>query len=211
MEDLARDLGLWSSRIYLVLGVIYVVTIVAGFVANRNLKDPVKDPHLAVAEVLILVMAWVMVVLSVAIHSTAPVDRRPYTLVSLCWMVAAAATTSVVHFVELTVGRRLDRATFPGYDRLFGFRWPSTLYAVDIVAWDVFFALSLLFAAPAFEADTAVQTGLVVSGVLSLLGLVGPAVDRIAWRGIGIFGYAVVFPLTCVPLSRYFDGVAVPA
>ena len=62
-------------------------------------------------------------------------------------------------------------------------------------------ALSVLFAAAASEADTAVQPGLVVTGVLSLIGLVGPAVDRIAWRGVGILGYAVVFLLTCVPLK----------
>jgi hypothetical protein len=28
------------------------------------------------------------------------------------------------------------------------FAWPSTFYAIDIVAWDVFFGLALLFADP---------------------------------------------------------------
>lgn len=25
------------------------------------------------------------------------------------------------------------------------------------------------------------------------------------WRGVGVFDHAVVFPTTCLPLSRYFD------
>lgn len=57
VDDLSRAMGLWSSRAYFVLGVVYVLVIVGGFMSNRNLKDPVRDPHLAVAEVVILVMA----------------------------------------------------------------------------------------------------------------------------------------------------------
>ena len=39
---------------------------------------------------------------------------------------------------------------------------------------------------------------------MCLLGLLGPATDVIAWRAIGIAGYVVVFPLTCVALARVF-------
>jgi hypothetical protein len=207
VDDLTRSLGLWSSRTYLVLGVAYLVVIVAGFITNRNLKDPVKDPHLAVAEILILLMTPVLLALSAAIHYGAPADARPYTLISLGWMVAAVTTTATVHFVELTVARRLTADDFPAHDQVFGFRWPSILYAVDIVAWDFFFALALLFAVPAFEDEPAVQLGLLASGLLSLGGLVGPAMGRISWRAIGIIGYAVIFPATCIPLSLYFESL----
>jgi hypothetical protein len=65
-------------------------------------------------------------------------------------MMASAAFTTVVHFVQLTVARHINPATFPGYARILDWRWPSAFYAVDIVAWDVFFGLALLFAVPAF-------------------------------------------------------------
>jgi hypothetical protein len=206
VDDLGQSLGLWASSTYVVLGVAYVITLVAGFISNRNLNDPLKDPHLAIAELLILVMAPVMVAIAVAIHTTSSAEDQPYALMSLAWMIAAAGTTSIVHFVELTVARRVDHATLPGYDRVFGWRWPSVLYAIDIVAWDIFFAFALLFAVPAVE-DTAARVGLVASGVLSLVGLVGPATNRLAWRHIGIFGYAVVFPVACISLFRYFDAL----
>jgi len=119
-------------------------------------------------------------------------------------MVAAAATTSIVHFVELTVGRQLERGHLSGHEPIFGFRWPAIFYAVDIVAWDIFFPLALLFAVPAFDGEPAIQAGFATSGVLALVGLAGPVAGRIHWRGIGIFGYAVIFPATCLPLSRYF-------
>jgi hypothetical protein len=119
----------------------------------------------------------------------------------------ALSAIVVVHFVELTVARRIDPATFPGYARIFGWEWPSTFYAIDIVAWDVFFGLSLLFAVPAFahRSDaTIIRRGLIASGSLCLIGLIGPFADAIACREIGILGYTIVFGLTCLPLSRAF-------
>ena len=122
-------------------------------------------------------------------------------------MLAAAAFTTAVHFVQLTVARHIDSATFPGYARIFGWQWPSTFYAIDIVAWDMFFGLSLLFAVPAFahrRDATLVRWGLILSGSLCLIGLIGPFANALGWRTIGILGYTVVFGLTCLPLSRTF-------
>jgi hypothetical protein len=121
-------------------------------------------------------------------------------------MLAAAALTTTVHVVELSVARHVDPGSFPGYARIFDFQWPSLLYAVDIVAWDVFFGLALLCAVPAFRrrSDTAVRLGLIASGSLCLLGLIGPLTNAIGWRAIGIFGYTLVFAATCVPLARAF-------
>ena len=152
-------------------------------------------------------MAPIMVALMLAIHQCAPKQAKPFTQVALGWMVAASAFTTVVHFVELTVARRIDPATFPGYARIFGWEWPSTFYAIDIVAWDVFFGLSLLFAVPAFahrRSATIIRRGLIASGSLCLIGLIGPFANAIAWREIGILGYTIVFGLTCLPLSRAF-------
>jgi hypothetical protein len=49
-----------------------------------------------------------------------------------------------------------------------------------------------------------VRRGLILSGSLCLIGLIGPFADAIGWRTIGILGYTVVFGLTCLPLSRTF-------
>lgn len=202
-----RLAGMWSARAIVVLELVYIAVFVAGFASLGNTSKPLPDPYLAIAEVLILVMAPTMVMLMLAIHHVAPREAKPYTLIALGWMVAAAAFTMVVHFVELTVARHINPATFSGYGWIFGFRWPSTFYAIDIVAWDVFFALALLFAVPAFahRSDAKrVRQGLIASGSLSLIGLIGPFANALGWRTIGILGYTVVFGLTCIPLSRAF-------
>jgi hypothetical protein len=202
-----RTLGAWSARAMVCLDAVYIVVFVVGFAHLGNTSKPLPDPYLAIAEIIILVMAPIMVTLMLAIHHCAPPRAKPFTQVALGWMIAAAGFTTVVHFVELTVARHIDQSTFPGYARIFGFEWPSTFYAIDIVAWDVFFGLALLFAVPAFthgSTATLVRRGLITSGSLCLIGLIGPFANALGWRTIGILGYTVVFGLTCLPLSRWF-------
>ena len=75
---------------------------------------------------------------------------------------------------------------------LLSFRWPSVSYALDILAWDVFFALSVLFAAPAFSGDrltVAIRVVLLIArGVLALGGLSGVIVGDMRLRNIGVLG-----------------------
>jgi hypothetical protein len=202
-----RLLGAWSARAIFLIEGGYVAVFIAGFTSIRNTSAPLPDPYLAIAEILILVLAPIMVCLMLAIHQTAPNQARPFTQVALGWMLAAAAATTIVHFVQLTVARHINPASFPGYARIFDWRWPSAFYAIDIVAWDVFFGSALLFAVPAFAGRrdaSLVRRGFILSGSLCLIGLIGPFADVLGVRTIGILGYTVVFGLTCLPLSRTF-------
>jgi hypothetical protein len=91
---------------------------------------------------------------------------------------------------------------------LLSFEWPSVAYALDILAWDVFFALSVLSAAPVFRGSrlaTSVRVSLIASGVLALAGLSGVVVGDMGLRSIGIFGYAGVFPVAALLLALLFQ------
>jgi hypothetical protein len=90
---------------------------------------------------------------------------------------------------------------------LLSFHWPSVPYALDILAWDVFFALSVLCAAPVFRASrlTASIRGLLVtSGALALAGLSGVILGDMRLRNIGIVGYSGVFPVVALLLLILF-------
>ncbi|MCW2721307.1 hypothetical protein [Pseudonocardia sp.] len=206
-----RLAGRWSAMFVAAISAAYAVVMVVGFASMGNLTDPLPDPYLAVAEVLILVMAPVMVVLMAAVHACAPVHLRMFGLVAFGWMLVAACLTMTVHVVQLVMVRRIEPESVPGFARLFDFAWPSMLYAVDVVAWDLLLGLSLVFAAAVFTGPgyRTARLWLLVSGVLCLVGLVGPAIDVMALRGIGILGYVVAFPIACVALSRAF--AAAPA
>jgi hypothetical protein len=201
-------LGAWAAWVTVVLSALYVPTLVLGFIALGNFSDPLKDPFLAIAEVLIILMAPVLVALTAAIYLAAAPGRKIFGLVAFGSMLLAAATTLTVHFVELTVARRIGDGSLSG--PMFGWRWPSVLYGVDVVAWDVFFGVSLLCAAAVFpgRAYRGLRVGLLIAGALSVIGLVGPISDQFGLRTIGIFGYAVVFPIACIGLARVFSAAS---
>jgi hypothetical protein len=117
--------------------VAYAVTMVAGFAAMGGLSKPLEDPYLAVMEVLILVMAPILVLLAVVIHACAPEGTKTYSMAALGWMLLLAGFTMTVHLVQLTVVRRIDPGAIHGFQYLFNWHWPSVLYGVDTVAWDI--------------------------------------------------------------------------
>jgi hypothetical protein len=122
-------------------------------------------------------------------------------------MLLCAGITSSVHFVILTASRQLEAAGFPWLPMFLSFKWPSVAYTLDILAWDVFFALSMLFAAPVFKGgrlETTLRILLIVSGVLSLAGLLGVPLANMQVRNIGIVGYAGVAPFAFLLLGTLF-------
>lgn len=192
-------IGRWSSFAVFVVGVAYLVALVVGF-TTRGLTAPIVDPLLAMMEWLTLIAAFLMLVMMAAIHERAPEDRKTVSTVALAFMILTCGMTSVVHFVDLTAARQLGSASLV---------WPSRAYAVELLAWDVFLGLSLLFAAFTFNAsgrESRVRRGLLLCGTLCLLGVVGPIVGNMRLQLVGVLGYGGVLPVVCLLVSRLFRG-----
>jgi len=166
--------------------------------AVHGLSEPIVDPLLAVMEALTLVSAPLLVVLMAAVHGYASPDRKTHGLIAVAFAILVAGMTSVVHFAELTALRQLGSA---------GIVWPSPVYAVELLAWNLFLGLSLLFAAPVFEGgglERGIRRGLLVSGTLCLAGIIGPLVGNMRLQLVGVLGYAGVLPVVCFMLWRLF-------
>lgn len=188
-----------------VLGLAYIPVMILGFIAGGGLSAPIKDPHLAIMELLILVSGPVLVIMFAAIHAYAGRSDRVLSLTAFVLVGALAGITVSVHFVLLTVGRQVNPAEMPGFSYLLSWRWPSVFFALDIVAWDLFFGLALLAAAPVFGGDRVgrwVRAGMIAAGTLCLFGLVGAVLGNMTVRDIGIAGYGVVFPVVAALVAR---------
>jgi hypothetical protein len=139
-----RRLGSWSAWGMVAIGGAYAVTLAVGF-AQYGLRAPITDPVLAVMEVLTLLSAPVLLILMATLQTGAPPARRVYGTLALACTALCAGLTSAVHFVQLTALRQLGTA---------GIVWPSVAYALELLAWDFFLGLALLFAAALFPSDT---------------------------------------------------------
>lgn len=205
----ARRLGHGAAVSMAAVGVAYAAALAAGF-ARYGLRAPITDPLLGVMEALTFLSAPVLLALVAAVRADAAPARRVYGTLALACMTLAAGLTTAVHFVELTARRQLGAS---------GIAWPSAAYAVELLAWDFWLGLALVCAGAALPArgaeapgganpratlDQAARLGLQAAGALCLAGLVGPLVGRMRLQLVGVFGYAVVLPATCVLLARRF-------
>ncbi len=186
---------------------VYAATLVAGLLSLQSPQQPIGDPLFSVLEVLILLLTPPMVALMVAVHAWAPAEDRVFSLTAVVFMGLLAGITCSVHFVILTVARQAAFAGLAWTPLLLSFEWPSVAYALDVLAWDVFFALSVLFAAPVFRGGrlaTSIRVLLVVSGALALGGLSGVVAGDMRLRMIGVVGYAGVFPVAALLMAVLF-------
>ena len=202
----ARRLGLVSAVGTVLVSAVYAATLVAGLWSLHSPQQPIGNPWFSLLEIFILLLLPLLVGLMVAVHAWAPAAAKVFTLLALVFMALLAGLTGSVHFVIFTLSRQ---AGFAGsaWLPLLSFRWPSVPYALDILAWDVFFALSVLFAAPAFRGNrlaTSIRGTLIASGVLALAGLSGVIMGDMQLRSIGIVGYAGVFPVAALLLAILF-------
>jgi hypothetical protein len=190
-------LGMWSAIALFVVGVIYAIAVAFGMY-TVGLTGPIVDPILAIMEILTLVAASLLVILMSTIHCKSLAEYRVFSSIALAFAVLVAGLTGAVHFIGLTALRQIGTE---------GIVWPSAIYAVELLAWDVFLGLSLLFAAPVFRGaglNRNIRTGLIVTGVLCLTGTLGPATGDMRLQFIAVLGYGVFLPVVCLMIARYF-------
>ena len=208
-----RIFGRAAALAVFLLTVIYAITTILGFLSLKSPLDQIGDPYFSIMELLILLLVPPLIISMLAVHAYATQAAKPYSSAALVFMIMMGVITSGLHFVILTVSRQVEAAGFTAAPLLFSFKWPSVAYTLDILAWDWFFALSMLFAAAVFK-DTRLERTLryvmLASGVLSLIGLFGVplAIMNVGYwltvRNIGIIGYAVVSPIAFLLLAIVF-------
>ena len=203
----ARSFGIFSAAATVILVVAYAVTLAVGLLTLESPQQPIGGPLFTILEVLIMVMMPAMVALMVAVHAWAPMDAKALTLTSLVFMSLLAGETFIVHFCILTLSHRPKFRAQSWLPLVLSFEWPSVVYALDILGWDVFFPLSMLFAALVFQGSrlaTWIRVLMIASGVLSLAGLSGVVAGDMQLRNIGVVGYVGVFLVVAALLAVLF-------
>ena len=202
-----RAIGRTAAWAVFFLGILYAVITGLGLRSLKSPQDPISDPFFFFMELLIVLMTPLMVISMIAVHAYASPQVKAYSFTALVFMVLLAGISSSIHFVILSVSRQIEFDELPGLSLFFSFKWPSVVYALDILAWDWFFALSMLCAAPVFnrgKLEKIVQILMIVSGVLSLAGLLGVPLADMQVRNIGVLGYGVVAPVVFLLLGLVF-------
>ncbi|MCK0148316.1 hypothetical protein MWU78_21920 [Arenibacter sp. F26102] len=213
IEDANRDyinIGKITCWITFSFGLVYLFITFIGFLSLSSSEEPIGDPYFTIMELLAIIIALLMAISMIAVHYHASAKYKLQSLFALCSMFVMAGITSSVHFVVLTMSYQLETTTMDDLTLLFSFKWPSVVYTLDILAWDWFFSLSFLLAAPIFnngKMEKTIRALMLISGVLSLIGILGVPFNDMQIRNIGIIGYAVIAPFVFLLIGINFSQI----
>ena len=201
-------LGVAAGYALAALCLVYAAVLAIGLYTLSSPDQQIQQPWFACMEILILAIAPLAVALMVALYAWAPDERRSIALLGIAFMSMCAVVTCSVHFVILTLSRHPIIAAFPWAPTVFSFQWPSLAYALDILAWDVFFPFAALCAAltvPGPGLAYGARSLFFASAAFSLLGLAGVPLGNMNVRNMGIVGYVVLFPVAAVLMAVLFQ------
>jgi hypothetical protein len=204
-----RHIGVAAAIAVAALSAGYAAVLTVGLLTLPSPDQQIQEPWFTLMEGLIVAIAPAMVVLAVALHAWAPKQQRAHALAAVVFMSMCAVVTCCVHFVILTLSRQPAFAGQEGAPLIFSFQWPSVAYALDILAWDVFFPLGALFAGATVRGPglaRVVRVLLYASAAFAFAGLAGVPLSNMQVRNIGIMGYAVLFPIAAALLAAVFRG-----
>ena len=193
-----RKVGQTTCLMVFGLGIFYAIVTAIGLLSLKSSQDTIGNPYFTIMEILSILIALLMTISIVAVHYYASPADKVFSLTSLIFMLVATGITCSVHFLILSISQSTEAAQMSNFSFLFSFKWPSIVYALDILAWDLFFGLSMLFVAPIFKNDKfekKLKILLIICGILSIIGLIGVPLQNMQIRNIGIIGYAVLAPV----------------
>lgn len=206
-----RTLGMIGAWTAFVVNEAYAVTSGLAFLSVKDTSAPISDPYLSTMSALVVLMAPFLVLTMIAVHAYAAPERKSYSLAALAFMILLAGITSIVNFAIFSIARQPTPIASIWIASFVPSSWPPLPQALDFFAWDWFFALSMLFAAPVFQGksrlENAVRVSMVLTATLCLLGLVWLPVSPAQANTIGIIGWGVVGPIVCLLLANLFTRI----
>ena len=204
---LDRALGRFAAWTAFIVNEAYAVVSGLGYLSLKFPADAIGEPYLSIMALLIVLMAPFLVITMVAVCAYAPSEHKSLAYAALAFMILLAGITSSVNFGLLIVSHATDASTTPWGLLFLPYKWPALAYAMDIFAWDWFFALSMLFAAPLFRQgrlEKAARFLMIVSALLCLLALFWLLVSPDQSIVIGILGWGVASPVVFLLLAKIF-------
>ena len=196
----ACKLGLWAA----------LALVVETFAFGVALLFPTANDSAYLASVFI---APSFVALMVALHYTAPTNKRVWSHLGLSFAIIYAVLSMLNYYVQLTVVRVNSLGMPEDMLALFTFTPGSVMFAQDMLGY-TFLCLATLVAAPVFAGGDRLATWLkwlfVAHGLVFIVPLIFPALSFPPTTGgdeIGVIanlGWCVLFDPIAVLLAVYF-------
>jgi hypothetical protein len=202
----ALRLGFWSSLFTTLGGVIYFLVIL-GLILAGQFTFPPPDAVQLFGGITSLIIPPALIIVFASLHTVAPPGKKAFSQISLAFILLFTMAVSINRFTQLGVVRQsLAQGGAAGIDWFLPYGDHSVMLGLEMLGWDWFLGLGLIFAAPLFSGDR-VQSwlrGLLLGdGVLCLVAAVGFLLGS-PLSLIGFFAWGLVLFIITALMAVYF-------
>jgi hypothetical protein len=206
LEDLEarntnRRILFLAAVISTVFGLLYLLGLTGKYIVDGSIHSVSSPPIQMVSAAIGLLWDITLLILFAALRRQITGRNAIYAELGLVFMALVCVTSSINWFVQLT----LDD---PNFLALIDIHNVSSLtYAIEHLAWGVFYGLATIFMALAFtggRAETWIRWLFGVGGVLSILHVFGIMTGVHALIDLGYFAAGVLLPVTTLLLAARY-------
>jgi len=183
----------------LLISVLYVIS-TGGWVLTQNRSI------LPVMEILTIWAAIVILQFMVELYRASGENMKSRAMMALVLTSCMTAITILNHFLYMTVLNQIyigeNKPSWMLLDS-----WPSLTKGLECVSWGFFLGLAMLFASKVLEGCEikVIAWTMRISGIFTLVGLIGPIVGNMNYYWLSTIGYSVGFFIISIEMISYLN------
>jgi hypothetical protein len=206
--NVTRKILLITALLSTIFGILYFVGLMGKLFVNGSIHAQSSPAISMVAACIGILWDVTLVILFVALRSRIPENRSVFADLGVAFMVLLAAVSTVNWYVQLTlIPRIVDAGNAAVLELLDIHNVNSVMYAMEHLAWSLFFGLAVIFMAMAFQGgriETWIRRLLIAAGILSILFIPGYMTTNQFLIDLGYYAAGVLLPITTILIAiRY--------
>ncbi|PKN88437.1 MAG: hypothetical protein CVU46_00700 [Chloroflexi bacterium HGW-Chloroflexi-8] len=193
-------LAMYFSTALIALGGLYIILIAWGLITADPATGMIQNDKKILMEITTILSSILLLLFFTSIHFFIEPRNIFFSFLSIIFMSFSTVLTCCVHFISISVADKILMAN-ELLTPILSMGWPSVLLSIDILSWDFFFGLAILFLGIGlFENENQRKTAvlMLLSGIFSLFGLIALPLDNMNIRYIGVFGYTLLPVIVCI-------------
>jgi hypothetical protein len=207
-RNVARRIVLATATISTVFGILYLVGLLGKLVVNGSIHAQSSPAISMIAAAVGLLWDITLVILFLALRRQITGSQVIFAELGAVFMILLAAGSSVNWYVQLTLVPKVVQAgDANALAQLDIHNVDSVMYAMEHLAWGLFYGLATIFMAVAIEGgriETWIRWLLIAGGVMSLLFVPGRLMSSQVLIDLGYYAAGVLLPITTTLMAIRF-------
>ena len=207
-KNMARKVLLLTALISTAFGILYFVGLMGKLVINGSIHAQSSPAISMVSAAVGLLWDVTLVVLFLALRQQITGSKAIFAELGMAFMVLLASGSSLNWYIQLSLVPKIaqsgDMQTLALLDI---HNVDSVMYAVEHLAWGLFYGLAAIFMGLAFEGgkiETWIRWLLIVGGIMSILFIPGQLIGSQILIDLGYYAAGVLLPITTILLFIRF-------